>query len=215
MARGLPTPSHAAIFSVASESTGHHARRCGSATKHYSCLQKCSPSHCPVCRGAYRKEKIKKLHVETTIQGRDEITRVSSPSAIAEYLQMVAMVSGEGILDVEVEKVSTRVDEWIASLPQNMKLQVSHRFFASAFFAFCFRPHPRSLLFCDSTTAGGQLEDVYPWNTSRARMADQSSCYSHNRSVLRSDRSKGVEEHNKTSKRPERNALRLNENWIG
>ena len=71
--------------------------------------------------------------------GRDEITRVSSPSAIAEYLQMVAMVSGEGVLDVEVEKVSARVDEWIASLPQNMKLQVSRRLFASAFFTFCFR----------------------------------------------------------------------------
>lgn len=57
--------------------------------------------------------------------GRDEISRASSPSAIAEYLQMVAMVSGEGVLDVEIEKVSARVDEWIASLPQNLKLQVS------------------------------------------------------------------------------------------
>lgn len=82
-----------------------------------------------MCRGVYRKEKIKKLHVETTITGRDEITRASSPSVIAEYLQMVAMVSGEGVLDVEVEKVSTRVDEWIASLPQNLKLQVSDSFF--------------------------------------------------------------------------------------
>lgn len=112
-----------------------------------SCLQKCSPSHCPVCRGVYRKEKIKKLHVETAIVGRDDITRVSSPSAVAEYLQMVAMVSGEGILDVEVEKVSARVDEWIASLPQNMKLQVSHRRFASAFSALLPHPHLRSLLF--------------------------------------------------------------------
>ena len=93
-----------------------------------SCLQKCTPSHCPVCRGVYRKEKIKKLHVETTVTGRDEVSRASSPSVIAEYLQMVAMVSGEGVLDVEVERVSTRVDEWITSLPQNLKLQVSRRF---------------------------------------------------------------------------------------
>ena len=41
---------------------------------------------------------------------------------------MVAMVSGEGVLDVEVEKVGARVDGWIASLPQNLKLQVSHLF---------------------------------------------------------------------------------------
>ncbi|KAF9788509.1 hypothetical protein BJ322DRAFT_640152 [Thelephora terrestris] len=87
------------------------------------CLKKCSPSHCPVCRGAYRKEKIKKLHVETTPMGRDEISRVSSPSAIAEHLQMVAMVSGEGVPDVDFDRVSARVDEWIASLPQNLKLQ--------------------------------------------------------------------------------------------
>lgn len=46
---------------------------------------------------------------------------------------MVAMVSGEGVLDVEVEKVCARVDGWIASLPQNMKLQVSPCFFASVF----------------------------------------------------------------------------------
>lgn len=44
---------------------------------------------------------------------------------------MVAMVSGEGVPDVDVEKVSARVDEWVASLPQNLKLQVSHFFFAS------------------------------------------------------------------------------------
>lgn len=87
------------------------------------CLQKCTPSHCPVCRGGYRKEKIKKLHVETTLIGRDEISRISSPSAITEYLQMVAMISGEGVPDVEVENVSVRVDEWVASLPQNLKLQ--------------------------------------------------------------------------------------------
>jgi len=68
--------------------------------------------------------------------GRDEISRASSPSVIAEYLQMVAMVSGEGILDVDVEKVSSRVDGWIVSLPQNLKLQVSSICFASA---FCFR----------------------------------------------------------------------------
>jgi hypothetical protein len=60
--------------------------------------------------------------------GRDEFARASSPSAIAEYLHMVAMVSGEGVLEVEVERVSIRVDEWIASLPQNLKLQVSRRF---------------------------------------------------------------------------------------
>jgi hypothetical protein len=41
---------------------------------------------------------------------------------------MVAMVSGEGVMEVEVEKVVTRVNEWIASLPQNLKLQVSRRF---------------------------------------------------------------------------------------
>ena len=92
-----------------------------------------------MCRGVYKKDGIKKLHVETTVTGRDEINRVSSPSVIAEYLHMVAMVSGEGVLEVEVEKVSARVDEWIASLPQNMKLQVSCFFFASAFSAFCFR----------------------------------------------------------------------------
>lgn len=61
--------------------------------------------------------------------GRDEISRASSPSVIAEYLQMVAMVSGEGVLDIEVEKVNARVEAWIASLSQNLKLQVSCRFF--------------------------------------------------------------------------------------
>ena len=181
-----------------------------------SCLQKCFPSHCPVCRGVYRKEKIKKLHVETTIVGRDEITRVSSPSAIAEYLQMVAMVSGEGVLDIDVEKVSARVDEWIASLPQNMKLQVSRRLFASAFFDFCFRTRIFGHIFsCDSTMAGGRLEDVCPRKISRVRMADQPSCYSHNRSALRSDRSKEAEKYSKTLRRPEPSALRLNEGWTG
>jgi len=163
------------------------------------CLQKCSPSHCPVCRGVYRKEKIKKLHVETAIVGRDDITRVSSPPAIAEYLQMVAMVSGEGVLDVEVEKVGARVDEWIASLPQNMKLQVSHRLFASAFSAFASAPASSiTSFFCYSTMAGGKLGDVCPLKLTRARMADQSSYYSHNRSVLRSDRSKEIEKCSKT-----------------
>ncbi|KAF9648356.1 hypothetical protein BDM02DRAFT_2292481 [Thelephora ganbajun] len=86
------------------------------------CLQKCTPSHCPVCRGVYRKEKIKKLHVETTIMGRDEISRASSPSAIAEHLQMVAMVSGEGVLDVEVEK-SQPVRLALESVKRARKLQ--------------------------------------------------------------------------------------------
>ena len=182
----------------------------------FSCLQKCSPSHCPVCRGVYRKEKIKKLHVETAIAGRDDITRVSSPPAIAEYLQMVAMVSGEGVLDVEVEKVSARVDEWIASLPQNMRLQVSRRLFTSAFSAFCFRTRIFDhFFFCDSTMVGGKLAGVRPLEVSRARMADQPSCYSHNRSDLRSDRSKEVEKCCKTLRRPERIALRPSENWIG
>lgn len=45
---------------------------------------------------------------------------------------MVAMVSGEGVMDVDVENVKNRVDQWVASLPQNLKLQVSRRF-------FCFR----------------------------------------------------------------------------
>ena len=152
------------IFSVASESLRiilASVARNQTLPIFLSCLQKCTPSHCPVCRGVYRKEKIKKLHVETTIAGRDEVTRVSSPSAIAEYLQMVAMVSGEGVMDVDVEKVSARVDGWIASLPQNLKLQVSRRFFASTFSPFCFRvPHAdlRSL-FCGSTIVGSWLGD--------------------------------------------------------
>lgn len=182
----------------------------------FSCLRKCTPSHCPVCRGVYRKEKIKKLHVETTITGRDEITRASSPSVIAEYLQMVAMVSGEGVLDVEVERVSTRVDEWIASLPQNLKLQVSDSF-------FCFRilcillpcMDLRSRLSCDSTRVGGQLGDALPRKISCAWMIDQVSCYSPNRSVMHSERSSGVEKCSRTLKRPERNALRPNASWIG
>lgn len=125
-----------------------------------SCLQKCTPSHCPVCRGVYRKEKIKKLHVETTVTGRDEVSRVSSPSVIAEYLQMVAMVSGEGVLDVEVEKVSARVNEWVALLPQNLKLQVSRRFFASAFSAFCsLTPDLRSHPSRGSTIVANRLGD--------------------------------------------------------
>jgi len=177
-----------------------------------SCLQKCSPSHCPVCRGAYRKEKIKKLHVETTIVGRDDIIRVSSPSAIAEYLQMVAMVSGEGILDVDVEKVSARVDEWIASLPQNMKLQVSLRLFASAFSAFCFRTRVFDHFFF--TMVPGKLAGVCPLKVSCARMADQPSCYSHNRSVLHSDQSKEVEKYSTSLRRPEQIASRPNESWI-
>jgi hypothetical protein len=91
-----------------------------------------------VCRGVYRKEKIKKLHVETTLTGRDEVSRASSPSVIAEYLQMVAMVSGEGVADIEVERVGARVDEWVASLPQNLRLQVGNRFLLPHFPQFCF-----------------------------------------------------------------------------
>lgn len=56
---------------------------------------------------------------------------------------MVAMVSGEGVLDVEVEKVSARVDEWAASLPQNLKLQVSRLHFF--FFLLPHFPHFASL----------------------------------------------------------------------
>lgn len=74
---------------------------------------------------------------------------------------MVAMVSGEGVLDVEVERVSARVDEWIASLPQNLKPQVSRFFFASAFSAFCFlvRRTFDHILFRDSTIFGSRPED--------------------------------------------------------
>ena len=42
---------------------------------------------------------------------------------------MVAMVSGEGVLDDEIDKVGSRVDGWISSLPQNLRLQVGPRFF--------------------------------------------------------------------------------------
>ena len=45
--------------------------------------------------------------------------------------------------------------------------------------------------------------------------ADKLPCYSHNRSVLPSNRSNGVEKCSKTLKWPERNALRLNESWTG
>jgi len=134
--RGLLTLSPVGIFSVASESpeiTLAVVARNRTPPIFLSCLQKCTPSHCPVCRGVYRRDKIKKLHVETTVNGRDEITRALSPSTIAEYLQMVAMVSGGGVLDVEIENVSARVDGWIAALPQNLILQVSCCFF------FCIR----------------------------------------------------------------------------
>lgn len=177
-----------------------------------SCLQKCTPSHCPVCRGVYRKEKIKKLHVETTIAGRDELTRASSPSAIAEYLQMVAMISGEGALDVDVEKVSARVDGWIASLPQNLKLQVSRRFFASTFFQLCFRvPHPdlRSL-FCGSTILAVGL-GMEKFLVLECPMLTKMTCYSRNRSVLRLNRSSGGENYSRTLKRPGTSALGPNE----
>ena len=65
---------------------------------------------------------------------------------------MVAMVSGEGVMDVDVEKVGARVDGWIASLPQNLKLQVSYHFFASA---FCFR------------TAYADLRSHFLWRCNR------------------------------------------------
>lgn len=149
-----------------------------------SCLQKCTPSHCPVCRGVYRKEKIKKLHVETTPIGRDEISRVSSPSATAEYLQMVAMVSGEGVPDVDVEKVSARVDEWVASLPQNLKLQVSHFFFCFRTSAFCFLARIFDhLLFRNSTTVGSRLGDGSFLAFERSALT-KTSLYSRNRSAL-------------------------------
>lgn len=45
--------------------------------------------------------------------------------------------------------------------------------------------------------------------------ADKIPCYSHSRSVLRSNRSNGVEKRSKTSKRPERSVLRPNESWTG
>lgn len=79
--------------------------------------------------------------------GRDEVSRVSSPSVIAEYLQMVAMVSGEGVVDTEVENVSARVDEWIASLPQNLKLQVSRCFLPPHFPHFA-SSHGSSITSC-------------------------------------------------------------------
>jgi len=73
---------------------------------------------------------------------------------------MVAMISGEGVPDIEVEKVSVRVDEWVASLPQNLKLQVSHPFFASAFSAFCFLVRTFDhTLFRESPVVDSQLEN--------------------------------------------------------
>jgi hypothetical protein len=193
--KGLHTLSPVGIFFVASESpmiTLASVARNRTLPVFRSCLQKCTPSHCPVCRGVYRKEKIKKLHVETTVVGRDETSRASSPSVIAEYLQMVAMVSGEGVLDVDVERVSTRVDGWIGSLPQNLKLQVSCRFFASAF--------------CSRTASVCGLRSRFLWHHNRWQLtwgrkfscawvadADKIPCYSHNRSALRSNPSNGVE----------------------
>ena len=138
-----------------------------------SCLQKCTPSHCPVCRGVYKKEKVKKLHVETTLTGRDEVSRASSPSVIAEYLQMVAMVSGEGVLDVEVEGVSAHVDQWIASLPQNLKLQVGRCFFTSAFSAFCFLPPMFDhAVFRGSTIVGSRLGDGIFFSFERSTLTE-------------------------------------------
>src|ERR1700753_1383860 len=112
--KGHRTPSPVDTFSAASKSAMTILVPLANNQILSSCLQKCTPSHCPVCRGVYRKEKIKKLHVETTLPGRDEVSRVSSPSAIAEHLHMVAMVSGQGVLDIDVEKVSARVDEWVS-----------------------------------------------------------------------------------------------------
>jgi len=137
--------------------------------------------------------------------GRDEISRASSPSVIAEYLQMVVMVSGEGVLDVEVEKANARVDGWIASLPQNLKLQVSCRFFCFRTASITFFVAPQSL----TVDSGRKFSCVWMVD------ADKVPCYSHNRSVLRSNRSNGVEKCSKTLKRPEKNALGLNESWTG
>lgn len=68
------------------------------------------------------------------------------------------MVSGEGVLDVEIEKVGARVDGWIASLPQNMKLQVSPRFLLPHF-----APVRATRVFdrapCSSAIAGSWLGD--------------------------------------------------------
>ena len=178
-----------------------------------SCLQKCTPSHCPVCRGGYRKEKIKKLHVETALIGRDEISRVSSPSAITEYLQMVAMISGEGVPDIEVEKVSVRVDEWVASLPQNLKLQVSHRFFFCFRVCFLVRTFDH-ILFRDSRVVGTQLEDEGSLGF-ECSMLTKSRSSSRSRSALRWARSNVRENCSRNSRRPEWNALRPKESLTG
>lgn len=81
----------------------------------YSCLTKCTPTICPICRGKYKLDRIKKLHVEAapnaTTQGN------TTQTAFAEYLQMVAMVSGVEASEEDVNQVATRVEEWINTLP--------------------------------------------------------------------------------------------------
>lgn len=132
--------------------------------------------------------------------GRDDVSRASSPPAIAEYLQMVAMVSGEGVSDDEVEKVGVRIDGWIASLPQNLKLQVSRRFFAPAFSAFASARTTRIFDHFFFSWLHNPWQLAWGWKISCVWVvgADKVPDYSRDRFVLRSSRSSEVEKCSKT-----------------
>ena len=73
--RGFPTPSPVGTFSVLSASPTimfaaviYSSTEQLNAVHYFSCLQRYTPSHCPLCREVCRGEKIKELRVKAEHQ---------------------------------------------------------------------------------------------------------------------------------------------------
>ncbi|KAF9223121.1 hypothetical protein BS17DRAFT_880769 [Gyrodon lividus] len=78
-----------------------------------TCLRNLSPSACPLCRKVFQPDRVKKLHVAGPPE-LDVAAEEAIESQANEFLQRIALVSGEDIPDAEIIQVVTEVEAWLS-----------------------------------------------------------------------------------------------------
>ena len=78
------------------------------------------PSLCPLCRKTFSPERIKKLHIDRYVPN-DSIEPDETPQ-INDFLQRIALVSGEDMQEDSVADVLSEVSRWLATRSEGQGL---------------------------------------------------------------------------------------------
>lgn len=104
-------------YNWSSPSHTPHAIACGHVFC-LQCLQSLVPSICPLCRKAFRREKIRKLHIDRFTSNGDQES--AGDTEENELLQRLVLLFGEHTPDDNVESVVGEAHDWLSTREDNL-----------------------------------------------------------------------------------------------